>query len=125
MAVLAFIFPVWLDFGRGVLLFATIEAFTAITVLRFVVFSFADEDLFKRKVVILGTGRRAEKIASRMRRSSDQRAFKVLGFLDPHSGAPDLISQHNVKVLDTDQPLPELCRVNRVEEIVVAMDERL
>ena len=124
MAVLAFVFPVWLDFSRGVLLFATIEAFAMIAVLRFVVFGFADDDLFKRRVVILGTGRRAEKIASRMRRKSDQRAFKILGFLEPHGGGPDLVSQYDATLLDTDQPLPEFCRVNRIEEIVVAMDER-
>lgn len=64
MAILAFIFPVWLDFGRGVLLFATIEAFILIVVLRYLVFGFADEDLLKRRIVVLGTGRRAEKIAS-------------------------------------------------------------
>ncbi len=124
MAVLAFIFSPWLDFGRGVLLFATIEAFALLAVLRFIVFGFVDQDVFKRKIVVLGTGIRAEKIASRMRRSSDQRAFKILGFLNPQVGAPDLVSKYSAKVLDSDQPMPEFCRVNRVEEIVVAMDER-
>jgi sugar transferase (PEP-CTERM system associated) len=137
MAILIYVFPV-LEIGRGVLLIVSIEAFAAVNIFRWIVFAFMDESRFKTRVLVLGTGHRAVKIASRMRRRADQRAFKLLGFLDPHHAASsnqtvngsasangsDVISAYGATIIRTDLTLPEYCEHNDVEEIVVAMDER-
>ena len=78
MGILAYVIPE-LALGRGVLLFAALEAFLLIMLFRWIVFSIVDENLFKKRIVVLGTGQRALKIAERMRRSSDQRAFFLIG----------------------------------------------
>ncbi|MEZ5550338.1 MAG: TIGR03013 family PEP-CTERM/XrtA system glycosyltransferase [Pseudomonadales bacterium] len=124
LAVLSYIFPS-LQIGRGVLLFAAIEAFILITLFRWLVFSVLDEDSFKKTVVVLGIGERATKIAARMRRRVDQRAFKLLGFMDPsNSEIDDRVSAFGGRIIRTDQKLADFCETNRVDEIVVAMDER-
>ena len=124
MGILAYVIPE-LALGRGVLLFAALEAFLLIMLFRWIVFSIVDENLFKKRIVVLGTGQRALKIAERMRRSSDQRAFFLIGFLDPNNSADnDLIGSAGAHVVRTDLSLPEYCKTYEIQEIVVAMDER-
>ncbi len=112
-----------LNFERTTLLFSTIGAFALISAFRLLVFSVIDEDLFKQRILVLGIGRRAAKIASRMRRRVDQRAFTIHGFLDPGS-TDDLVGDHGANVVRTDLPLLDYCRAHEIDEIVVAMDER-
>ncbi len=121
-AIFAYFIPA-IEMGRGVLLFAAIEAFILVAVSRWLTNQFVDENALKSRVLILGTGHRAKKIASRMRRKSDQRAFLLLGFLEL-PGLENLVSEHDVIVLSTDKSLPEYCKEMSVQEIVVAIDER-
>ncbi|MGE0622618.1 MAG: TIGR03013 family XrtA/PEP-CTERM system glycosyltransferase [Pseudomonadales bacterium] len=122
MALLGALTPT-LDIGQSSLLFATVCAFAAVTLFRLAVFFFLDEDVFKQRVLVLGIGGRARKIAARMRRRADQRAFSLHGFLDTGAGN-DQISEFGVRILRTDQDLLSYCRANEIAEIVVAMDER-
>lgn len=113
-----------ISYGRGVLLFATIEAYILVAVQRWFTAQFISEDLMKTRVLIYGTGHRALKIASRMRRRSDRRAFVVVGYLQPPH-APDLVSEHGVSILPpANDPLVEVCRAYDVDEIIIASDER-
>jgi len=113
-----------LSYGRGVLLFATIEAYILVAMLRWVSSRFVSEDLMKARVLIYGTGRRALKIASRMRRRSDRRAFLITGYLQPPN-ADDLVSEYGVKLLPPSEgPLLEYCRRYDVDEVVIASDDR-
>lgn len=124
MAILSYLFPM-LEIGRGVLLFATIEAFVLISFFRWIAFALLSEELFRAKVIVLGTGRRAAKIASRMRRRVDQRAFSLVGYIDPsNSGTNDQVAEYGVRIIRTDLSIPDYCDENDVEEVVVAMDER-
>ncbi len=123
-AVLSYLFPS-LAIGRGVLLMSCISAFVLLAVWRWITGHFLNEESFKRRVIVLGTGQRALKIASRMRRRSDQRAFKLLGFLEPNPDATtNEVTAWGAKVIYNQDPLPEFCKRNDIDEIVVAMDER-
>lgn len=122
VAVLTFLIP-GLEIGRGVLLFTAIEGFLLITAIRWLSTYLISEDTLKRRVLVLGTGNRAQKIAARMRRRSDQRSFLLLGFLNV-DGGQDLISSFGACTISTDQNLLEYCDQHRVDEIVVAIDER-
>ncbi|MEM7099855.1 MAG: TIGR03013 family XrtA/PEP-CTERM system glycosyltransferase [Pseudomonadota bacterium] len=110
--------------GRGVLLFSTIEAFIFVAVLRWFTSRFLSEDLLKRRVLVYGTGHRASKIASRMRRRSDRRAFVLVGYLQPDS-SEDLVSEYGATILPKPNvTLSEYCEDLDIDEIVIAFDAR-
>ncbi len=110
--------------GRGVLLFTTIEAFIFVAILRWLTSRFISEDILKRRVLIFGTGERALKIASRMRRRSDRRAFVLVGYLQTE-GTSDLVSEYSANILPyPDTTLVAFCQTHDIDEIVVASDER-
>jgi sugar transferase (PEP-CTERM system associated) len=112
-----------LSLWRGTLAIAAIASFVLIAMFRWVALSVLDQDNLKRRVLVLGTGARAEKIASRMRRRYDQRGFLIFGYL-PFEQTPDRVSQHGGSILSLDEPLNRLCARLRIDEIVVALDER-
>jgi sugar transferase (PEP-CTERM system associated) len=122
-AVLSYVSLV-LFMSRGALVLSAGVAFVLIAVWRWLAFALVDEEALKRRVIVLGTGRRALKIASRMRRRSDQRAFRLLGFIRVGSEEPDLVSSYATRVYPEPPDLLTFCRENDVEEIVVAVDER-
>ncbi|HEB85901.1 MAG TPA: TIGR03013 family PEP-CTERM/XrtA system glycosyltransferase [Gammaproteobacteria bacterium] len=121
VVVLAFIFysfPV-LFLGRGVLILSVIFSATAIVLLRIIFFK-ADPDIFKRRALILGTGKRASTIAE-LRRKTDQFGFKVLGYVHLR-GSKDVIEQ--ALILKLKMPLKNYCLTHEVDEIVIAIDDR-
>ncbi len=122
VAVLTFLVPP-LEIGRGVLLFTAIAGFLLVSAIRWLSTFIFSEDSLKKRVLVLGTGIRAQKIAARMRRKSDQRSFVLIGFLNPN-GDQDLVSSYGARTLSTDQSLLAYCNQHRVDEIVVAIDER-
>jgi len=80
-----------------------------------------DEDVFKRRVLVYGAGHRAASIA-RLRRRSDRRGFVVVGYLPAQGDAPSEITEPSK--LSPRDDLLTLCVAQRVDEIVVAMDDR-
>ncbi len=123
-AALSYVLPA-VSVNRSVLLLSTVATFFMLIAWRWLSFYFVSEDSLKSRVVILGTGQRALKIAARMRRSSDQRAFILCGFieLDSHPGTNE-VEKLGAKIIHIDASLLDYCRDNAVDEIVVAMDER-
>lgn len=110
--------------SRGTLLLSGTTAFVLIAVWRWLAFASLDEQALKKRVVVLGAGHRALKIASRMRRRSDQRAFQLLGFLRTHPMEKELVSSYGGFVFSNNMTLQDFCREYQVDEIVVAADER-
>ena len=108
---------------RGTLAISAIAAFVLIAIFRWIALSVLDQDNLKRRVLVLGTGARAEKIASRMRRRYDQRGFLIHGYL-AFEQTPDRVSPHGGNVLTLDEPLNVMCAREGIDEIVVALDER-
>lgn len=110
--------------SRGALLLSATSAFVLIAMWRWLAFALIDEDALKKRVVVLGIGHRALKVASRMRRRSDQRAFTLLGFVPSHPQETNLVAEYGAYVFYNNMTLLEFCREYRVDEIVVAVDER-
>ncbi len=107
--------------GRGVFGLAGIFAFSGLALTRLAFLRVVDEDIFKRRVLVWGAGARAATIAKRLRRSTDQRGFKIVG----HVRAPgDGAGVPEDQVLQFDGDLLHLAMHHQVEEIVVAMDDR-
>jgi sugar transferase (PEP-CTERM system associated) len=120
ITILFYIFP-QLHIGRATLLLSLVIAFGGSVVARVVFDTLVDEDLFKRRVLIYGSGRRAASIA-RLRRRSDRRGFLVVGYV-PAEG-DESVDVPELEKLPTNVDLLTLCEKHRVDEIVVAMDDR-
>jgi sugar transferase (PEP-CTERM system associated) len=105
--------------SRSVLTIAGPLVVLMILILRLGFSRFVDHTTFKRRVLIYGTGQRAKPVAG-LRRSSDQRGFVLVGFVQPPGEELALPPE---RVLPAGKLL-ELCERHEVDEIVVAMDER-
>ena len=110
VAILSYFIPN-LAMGRGVLMFSIVEGFIIISVLRWGSSHLISEDTLKKTVLVLGTGQRALKIATRMRRRSDRRAFRLHGFARIDEGQ-DSITAKGGEVINLDCPLPQYCERN-------------
>ncbi|MCE2594194.1 TIGR03013 family PEP-CTERM/XrtA system glycosyltransferase [Motilimonas cestriensis] len=82
-------------------------------------------DTFRRKVLVIGAGKRAEIIRQRMRREADKKGFTIVGFV-PMAGDDEIDTGELKMAVDLDQPnlLVQMVKDQRIDEIVVACDER-
>ncbi|HEX5352532.1 MAG TPA: TIGR03013 family XrtA/PEP-CTERM system glycosyltransferase [Rhodanobacteraceae bacterium] len=107
--------------GRGVLGIALVLGYLAVVLWRMVFLCFADADLFKRRVVMLGAGERAAEVHRNMRRKTDQRGFKILGYVPVGS---DPVTVPAGSLLHPGDDLREWVNRMGVDEIVVGPDDR-
>jgi sugar transferase (PEP-CTERM system associated) len=106
--------------GRSVLLIAGVLVIVLMLLLRLGFSRVVDHTAFKRRVLVYGTGQRAKPIAG-LRRSSDQRGFVLVGFVQPPGEELALSLE---RLVPGEGMLLEKCTRHEVDEIVVAMDER-
>jgi sugar transferase (PEP-CTERM system associated) len=107
--------------GRGVTVLVGAIAFFGLALTRYVFLRLVDEEVFKRRVLVWGAGTRAHSIGKRLRRRTDQRGFRVVGYIRAPGDRPDVPEG---LVLHSDGDLVRLALRNKIEEIVVAMDDR-
>ena len=80
-----------------------------------------DDEVFRRRVLVYGAGKRASKILQ-LRRRSDQRGFRVVAFVPT---ASDEMVMEDPRVLPFDAcPMLDFVRAHRIDEIVIAVDDR-
>ncbi len=120
IAVLFYLFPA-LHIGRGALLISIVIAFSGSVIARVIFDTLVDEDVFKRRVLVYGSGQRAASIA-RLRRRSDRRGFTVVGYAMAEGDEKSEVPSDEIFPIGSD--LLSLCEKHRVDEIVVAMDDR-
>jgi sugar transferase (PEP-CTERM system associated) len=80
-----------------------------------------DDDTFKRRVLVYGTGNRTQNLLQ-LRRRADQRGFLVVGYLRP-PGEEVLVDADKVLASPV-EAMRALAKEHAVDEIVVAMDDR-
>jgi sugar transferase (PEP-CTERM system associated) len=107
--------------GRGVLAMIGVFSFAGLAFVRYAFLRLVDEDIFKLRILVWGAGMRAATIASHLRRRTDLRGFKILGYV---SAPGDDIQVPPGELLHRDGDLLRFVLRHRVEEIVVAMDDR-
>ena len=111
--------PVALEQG----LTSTIIVISLVLVLliRAVFFRLVDAQRLRRRVVIVGAGAKAKQIWDSVNRTSGQRAFELVGFIPCEAAArqvdPSLL-------IDLQEPLVDYVRRHRIDEVVVAPDDR-
>lgn len=120
LVVVYYVFPL-AYVGRGVFGIALFIGFVLLALFRLVFQRLTDVDGFKRRILILGAGRRAAEVHSRMRRRSDRRGFVVVGFL-PREGEP--VSVPVNALLDSQRTLLDWVAERQVDEVVVGVEDR-
>ena len=120
VALVFYIFP-QIYIGRSTIFIALLISFPLITVTRSIYLRLLDIKALKRRVLVLGSGRRAEKIIHRMRRRVDRRGFMVVGFLPMPGETPAVPEAH---LLQTTEPLDVFAERLQINEIVVAAEDR-
>ena len=107
--------------GRGIMLLAALFSLTFIFIFRYAFFNVVSEDILKRRVLVLGTAKRANNILIKLRRKIDQRGFNIIGFVKVDNEESQI---NKNKILVIDQSLSDYSRENDIDEIVVAIDDR-
>lgn len=107
--------------GRGVFALTLLLSFFGIVATRLMSSNLLGGETFKRRILVYGAGKNAELINSSMRRSCDRKSFLLVGFV-PVSEQPIHVSE--LLQLRTDLSLSDLTQWLRVDEVVVAPDER-
>ena len=118
LAFLFYLFPM-LFLGRGVLVLSVIFSFIAIVLWRLFFFKVVP-DVFKRRVLVLGTGKHAAAIAG-LRRKTDRFGFMILGYVHLRGSKDEIDPAQIVKL---NMPLKTFCQSNEIDEIVLAIDDR-
>ncbi|MBS0394688.1 MAG: TIGR03013 family PEP-CTERM/XrtA system glycosyltransferase [Proteobacteria bacterium] len=90
-------------------------------VLRVAMVKWLGDVLMRRRVLVYGAGRQAASL-SRLRRRSDLRGFSIIGYVPAESDVP-LVPVERILSVDATQ-IRALSERERIDEIVVAMDER-
>jgi len=109
-----------LRLGRGVAALAVLLVLGGVVISRATFAHFADQEIFKRSVLVYGAGSAASTIA-RLRRATDRHGFSLIGFVQPSAEERAVPSE---RVLDSEGDLCGLCHRLGVTEVVVAMDDR-
>ena len=114
--------------GRDVVVFAGVGAWLAALLVHIAFDRLIDEEVFKVRVLVYGSGRSAAAISG-LRRRADRRGFTVVGYVRPPGEEPDVIIPGrsmfaSAPLLEGRVGLPKLCRRFEVDEIVVAVDDR-
>jgi sugar transferase (PEP-CTERM system associated) len=120
VALLFYVIP-QIYIGRGIIAVALMISFPVIAVGRAAFLRLVDLKALKRRVLVLGSGRRAGKVVHRMRRRVDRRGFMVVGFL-PVAGETPAVEEK--LLLQTDESLSDLAERLQINEIVIAAEDR-
>ncbi|MEO5560792.1 MAG: TIGR03013 family XrtA/PEP-CTERM system glycosyltransferase, partial [Dokdonella sp.] len=119
-ALLYYILPE-LDVGRATLGFALLIAFPLVAAFRVIFLRLIDVDALRRRVLVLGSGRRAATIVHKMRRRVDRRGFTIVGFVSMDGEKSEVPEDLLVTAEDGVRACAERLQIN---EIVVGPDDR-
>ena len=119
---LTFIFYVFpsLSLWRGPMLLALIIALLAIVTVRLFFIRMVNEQIFKRRILVLGAGNNACQIRN-MENESPLQGIVVAGYVH-------MSRDHDVvegdRIIMADRPLREIVKEYQIDEMVVAVDDR-
>ncbi|OZG73444.1 sugar transferase [Hahella sp. CCB-MM4] len=106
---------------RSVLVLATLYAVLFTVLIRVLFYTFVDENIFKRNVLVLGTGKRAQGLLEDFRKPEDWKGVHLVGFY-PFEGDEVVVDEH--KVIKTPLGIMDYVLAHGIDEIVIAVDDR-
>ena len=120
ISALVYYFVPHLRIDRSVLLGTAVISVVVCFLIRMLFERIVDEDLFKRRVVVYGAGTRSRSLLE-LRRRSDQRGFKIIGYITAEG---DQVIAPADRLVERPGDLYQWALQNDIDEIVVAMDDR-
>ena len=109
-------------FGRGAFGFSILIAFLAIVLLRVAFYKWADWGLMKPRILVLGTGTRADNIEALVSGQGINRNMNIVGYL-PVKGGQNHVTPTRI-LGDEQSSLYSVVKKYAVNEIVLAVRER-
>lgn len=106
--------------GRGVFAFALLIAFFGILFTRTIFQNLDNHKVFNRRLIIMGAGEKA-KLLEDTKEFAAKRGYEIVGFVDIDQNKP-LVSKENI--IEIKSTLLDLCMDMKVDEVVLAMDDR-
>lgn len=123
VAVLARALPGGMRLDLRTWILAAVGAFVSIGLFRIPILRLLKRSRLKHRVLVLGAGDRATRLALRMQRARDQRGFAIVGYRPLDAGSAQL-AKSGMRLLKAAVPLPQLCQSLQIHEVVVAAEER-
>lgn len=120
MSLVYYAFPD-LYLGRGVMAWSIVSSFFLILLIRIVFIKTVDQNLLKRRVLVLGAGEQAGQIGQQLRRRTDQRGFHIVGYVHVR-GEHDVVNE--TQIIRPEVPLLTMATQLQIDEIVVAVGDR-
>lgn len=120
MSLLFYFFPELLV-GRGAFLLSFGLALLGILASRAMFVRWARTGVLKTRALVIGTGSRAAHVESLLAKRGHASNIQVVGYL-PLGGSHHFVDHG--RILDTDEPLPELAQRLQVSEIILAVRDR-
>lgn len=114
-----YVFP-GMFLGRGVFGLAMLVAFFGVLITRVIYQNITKNQIFKRRVLVLGTGNQA-KILIDMDSSIISSGQEIIGYISVDKTEPQIPSN---RILDLNTTILDLALEHDVDEIVLAMDDR-
>ena len=124
LAGLLIIFYLFPDFflGRGVMGIAVASAFFGVLVGRGIYLKLVKRDFLQRRLLVIGSGERAARVAEAMNSHIYRRGLTLVGFY-PVEGGVVCVDHEKIFCLD-EENLPNLVEDEGIDELVVAIDDR-
>ena len=119
---LLFYFVPYLDIEPKAIGIALLLSFIIVCGLRYIFIRVDQTSLLKKRILVLGAGERASIIHHKMRRDSDRRGFRLMGYVDMDDDITKVCEEHLLHV-DLDS-LDEYVTRYQIDEVVVAADQR-
>jgi len=108
--------------GLMPLLIASIITFFVLCYLRYQLLNLVVCHSFKKRILVLGSGKRASAIEKRTRREADRRQFSIHAYVKASGDSPDMIKRG--LVVELNEPLEQYVAKHKIQQIVIACDER-
>ena len=119
-ACVGFVFP-QTTLTAGSLGLTSLGSLAVVAIVRGLFYAFVDGHMLRKRVIVIGVGQRASSI-DRLRRKSDMRAVNLLGFVCLDESTQREVDQD--RILKIKGSIRDFAIANRVDEIVIALDDR-
>ena len=106
--------------SREIAFYSVIFSLIFLLLTRYYFINTVDENVFRRRILVYGSGKRAASISD-LRRRADRRGFRVVGKV---LAAGDSYGDHTDSVITDSTSICKLASERQADEIVIAMDDR-
>lgn len=121
LTMLYYLFPS-LQLGRGLLSLSVVIGLVFCLLIRILFYLVVDLNRLRRRILVWGAGDKAAEMIANLDADDSQSSIHVCGFVPTDKLSSPSISED--KLIDVHQSIVEFCQKEKIDEIVVALDER-